>query len=126
MILISLYTALATKGLTMDLLLVLILLGLFVALYRVARLLRRRVPEPLHRLEEWLDTSTAQMSLRIAFALGMAFIALAETLGIEVILGAFLGGAIIALLAPEEGSELRKVGCLWLWLFHPHLFHPCG
>jgi Kef-type K+ transport system membrane component KefB/Trk K+ transport system NAD-binding subunit len=127
MLMISLYAALATKGLTLDVLLVLLLLGLFLTIYRIARLLRRRVPQPLLQLEEWLATRTAQVPLRIAFAIGLVFIALAEVLGIEVILGAFLGGAIISLVSPEEGSELReKLDAFGYGFFIPIFFIHVG
>jgi Kef-type K+ transport system membrane component KefB/Trk K+ transport system NAD-binding subunit len=127
MLLISLYAALYTKGFTLDLLLVLLLIGLFLASFRVILLLRQRVAQPLVRLERWLASTTAQMPVRVAFALGMAFIALAEFLGIEVILGAFLGGAIIALLSPEEGSELRsKLDAFGYGFFIPIFFIHVG
>lgn len=127
MLMISFYAALVTKGFTLDLLLVLLFIGLFLAVFRVVLRLRRRVAQPLARLERWLASTTAQMPLRIAFALGLAFIALAEFLGIEVILGAFLGGAIIALLSPEEGSELRsKMDAFGYGFFIPIFFIHVG
>ncbi len=127
MILISLYAAIVTRGLTFDILLVLILLGAFLTAFRLAVLLLRRVPRPLVRLEEWLAARTAQVSIRVAFALALGFIALAETLGIEVILGAFLGGAIVSLMAPHEGSDLReKLDALGYGFFIPVFFIHVG
>lgn len=127
MLLISVYAALITKGLTMDVLLVLVLLGAFLALYRIARLLRRRIPQPLVHLEEWISAHTAEVPLRVAFAIGLAFIALAEFLEIEIILGAFLGGAIISLISPGEGSELHeKLDALGYGFFIPIFFIHVG
>jgi Kef-type K+ transport system membrane component KefB len=45
-----------------------------------------------------LQDTTAQIRVRGAFVLLVAFVALAEGLGLEVILGAFLAGAVLALV----------------------------
>ena len=104
MLLVSIYVVLETRGLSLDVLLVLLLFGSFVTLYRIARAARRRLPG-LNLLQS-MSEATAQIDMRGALAIGLVFIALAEGLGVEMILGAFLGGALISLLADRRASDL--------------------
>lgn len=106
MFLISVYVIFHTSGLTLEMLLVLVLLGAFVSLYRI--LLRLRRHPPLERLFWRVSEAASHMPVRAAFAIGLAFIALAERLGVEAILGAFLGGALIALLSQDDESRLQE------------------
>lgn len=106
MLLISIYVIFHTSGLTLEMLLVLVLLGAFVTVYRVLLALQRH--PPLERVFERVASAAGHVHTRGAFAIGLAFIALAEQLGIEAILGAFLGGALIALLSEEDESPLRE------------------
>jgi Kef-type K+ transport system membrane component KefB len=77
----------------------LVLLGGFalVAIALVLALLgaerSRRLSDVLLRLQD----TTAQIRVRGAFLLLVGFVALAESLGLEVILGAFLAGAVLSL-----------------------------
>ena len=48
-----------------------------------------------------LQDTTAQIRVRGAFVLLVGFAALAESLGLEVILGAFVAGAILKLARPR-------------------------
>ena len=64
-----------------------------------------------------LQDTTAQIRVRGAFALLIGFAALAETLGLEVILGAFIAGAILRLVDtdsemthPQFRSKLEAIG----------------
>jgi trk system potassium uptake protein TrkA len=103
MILVSIYVVLNTRGLSFDVLLVLLLFGAFLTAYRIARIARRRFPG-LGFFQN-LSQATSQIDVRGAFAIGLAFIALAQGLGVEMILGAFLGGALISLLADRGTSS---------------------
>jgi Kef-type K+ transport system membrane component KefB len=125
LLLISFVVAVISHGLTFELLLVLLLLGAFATLARVGQL---AAGEPrLRRLVEELSHATAQIRVRGAFALMVAFIVLAEWLGTEIILGAFLAGAIISLLAGREGSELRmKMEAMGFGFFVPIFFIMVG
>lgn len=105
-LLISVYVLLRGQGLTADILLVLVLFATFVAAHRLALLFQRHLPT--ERLFEELSSATSQIKLCGSFALALVFIALAESLGIEDILGAFLAGVIISFLSKEEGSILRQ------------------
>ena len=72
-----------------------------------------RISSALVRLQD----TTAQIRIRAAFVLLAVFVALAERLGLEAILGAFLAGAILKLLDrdemlthPEFRQKLEAVG----------------
>ena len=81
-----------------------ILLGVFAGLLLVAFLVIRtaerskRVEEDLLRLQD----SSAQIRVRGALVLMIAFVALAEGLGLELILGSFAAGALLSLLDRDQ------------------------
>jgi Kef-type K+ transport system membrane component KefB len=86
----------------------------------------RRLSAVLLRLQD----TTAQIRVRGAFLLLIAFVALAESLGLEVILGAFLAGAILSLVDrdrmmthPEFRAKLEAVG---FGVFIPVFFVASG
>jgi len=125
MLLVSVYVILRTEGLSLDVLLVLLLFGAFATAYRVASMARQRFPW-LSRIRI-LSQATTQLDVRGAFAIGLAFIALAQGLGAEMILGAFLGGALIALLAGNGGTDLRhKLDLFGYAFFIPIFFIMVG
>jgi Kef-type K+ transport system membrane component KefB/Trk K+ transport system NAD-binding subunit len=125
MLLVSVYVVLHTQGLSFEVLLVLLLFGAFGTAYRVARLARRRFPGLT--LLRSLSQATAQIDVRGAFAIGLAFIALAEGLGVEMILGAFLGGALLSLLAERGTSDLHhKLDVFGYAFFMPIFFIMVG
>lgn len=125
MLLVSVYVVLNTRGLTPEVLLVLLLFGVFATAYRMARMARQRFPglDFLHNLSQ----ATAQIDVRGAFAIGLAFIALAQGLGVEMILGAFLGGALISLLADRGSSDLHhRLDVIGYAFFIPIFFIMVG
>ncbi len=125
MLLVSVYVVLHTHGLTLDVLLVLILFGTFGTVYRIARLARRRIPGS--KLMEGLAQATTHIDVRGAFAIGLAFIALAENLGVEMILGAFLGGSLISLLSERGASDLHhRLDVIGYAFFIPIFFVMVG
>jgi Kef-type K+ transport system membrane component KefB len=81
-----------------------ILLAVFVGLLAVAfaaiRTAERseRVADDLLRLQD----SSAQIRVRAAMVLMIAFVALAEGLGLELILGSFAAGGLLSLLDPDR------------------------
>jgi Kef-type K+ transport system membrane component KefB len=109
-----------------------ILLGLFVVLAAVMTLglyrarLSPRLGAAVHRLQE----TTAQISVRIAFVLLIAFVALAQEFGFEVVLGAFLAGAIVSLVdsgqAVEASGLKRKLEAIGFGVFIPVFFVTSG
>jgi Kef-type K+ transport system membrane component KefB/Trk K+ transport system NAD-binding subunit len=125
MLLISVYVIFHTSGLTLEMLLVLVLLGAFLTAYRVLLLLQRH--PPLENLFARVASAAGHIQTRGAFTIGLAFIALAEQLGVEAILGAFLGGALIALLSEEGESPLReKLDAMGYGFFIPIFFIMVG
>src|SRR5918995_6980322 len=77
-----------------------------------------------------LQDTTAQIRVRGAFLLLVGFVALAETLGLEVILGAFLAGAVLTLVDrdramthPEFRTKLEAAG---FGMFIPVFFVTSG
>jgi Kef-type K+ transport system membrane component KefB/Trk K+ transport system NAD-binding subunit len=124
MLAISVYVVLRTSGPSPDILLVLILLGAGLAAYRAALAVRR---QRAGRVFTEVAHATAQVPTRGALALALVFIALAETLGVEVILGAFMAGAIVALLAGNEGADLiHKLDTIGYGFFVPIFFINVG
>jgi Kef-type K+ transport system membrane component KefB/Trk K+ transport system NAD-binding subunit len=125
MILVSIYVIVNAHGLTFEVLLVLLLFGAFLTAYRLARLARRRFPG-LDFLQN-LSQATSQIDVRGAFAIGLVFIALAQGLGVEMILGAFLGGALISLLADRGASDLHhRLDVIGYAFFIPIFFIMVG
>ena len=101
--------------------LVLALFAAFVATYRLAALSREHLPA--ERIFEELSTATSQIKTRGALALALVFIVLAEGLGIEIILGAFLAGVIVSLLSGGESTALQeKLDAIGYGFFIPIFF----
>lgn len=125
MILVSIYVILHTQGLSLEVLLVLLLFGVFGTVYRIAIFAHRKFPGL--RLFQGISNATAQIDARGAFAIGLAFIALAQSLGVEMILGAFLGGALISLLADRKASDLHhRLDVIGYAFFIPIFFIMVG
>jgi len=82
----------------------LILLGIFglvVVLVGVAIASAER-SDSLSRVLRRIQDTTAQIRVRAAFLLLIGFTALAESVGLETILGAFAAGALLSLLDRDE------------------------
>ena len=85
----------------------LVLLGTFAALVAVAAVAvgylarSRRLSTTLTRLQD----TTAQIRVRAAVVLLVAFVALAERFGLESILGAFMAGAVVGLVDRDSASH---------------------
>jgi Kef-type K+ transport system membrane component KefB len=86
----------------------------------------RRLSALLVRLQD----TTAQIRVRGAFLLLVAFVALAESLGLEVILGAFLAGAVLSLVDRDREMthpQLRlKLEAVGYGVFIPVFFVSSG
>ena len=102
----------------------LVALALFVVIVGAER--SRRLSNVLLRLQD----TTAQIRVRGAFLLLVGFVALAEQLGLEVILGAFLAGAVLSLVDrdramthPAFRTKLEAVG---FGVFIPVFFVTSG
>ena len=77
-----------------------------------------------------LQDTTAQIRVRAAIVLFVGFAAVAEALGLEVILGAFIAGAIISLLDRDEVMThpdfRRKLEAIGFGFFIPVFFVTSG
>jgi Kef-type K+ transport system membrane component KefB len=85
-----------------------------------------RIRDDLVRLQD----TTAQIRVRGAFLLFVAFAAVAEQLGLEVILGAFIAGAIVSLADRDEvmthPAFRRKLEAVGFGVFIPAFFVTSG
>jgi Kef-type K+ transport system membrane component KefB len=113
-------------GATIILLVSFVLLAVvaYVALVGVER--STRISQELIRLQD----TTAQIRVRGAVVLMIAFVALAETLGLEVILGAFAAGAILTLVDRDQAMThpllRRKLEAVGFGVFIPVFFVTTG
>lgn len=125
LILLTIVIALNSGGLEFDLLLIPVLLLAFVLFARgmqevVALGFIRRVLQDI-------SSATAQIRVRGAFALMVAWVVLAEALGVELILGAFLAGAILGLITDDDTSAAReKLEAIGYGFFIPIFFILVG
>jgi Kef-type K+ transport system membrane component KefB len=109
-----------------------LLLGSILALAAVVFLVVRgaersmRIRSDLLRLQD----TTAQIRVRAALVLFVGFAALAETLGLEVILGAFVAGSIISLVDRDRVMThpdfRRKLEAIGFGFFIPIFFVASG
>ncbi|HEX8157576.1 MAG TPA: cation:proton antiporter [Solirubrobacteraceae bacterium] len=111
-----------------TLLLIAALLGMAVALFLVVTAAERspRVMDDLQRLQD----TTAQIRVRGAIVVLVAFAAAAEKLGLEVILGAFAAGAILTLVDRDRFMThplfRLKLEAIGFGLFIPVFFVASG
>jgi Kef-type K+ transport system membrane component KefB len=86
----------------------------------------RRLREDLLRLQD----TTAQIRIRASLVLLVGFAALAESLGLEVILGAFIAGAIVSLVDRDQAMThpefRRKLEAVGFGFFIPAFFVTSG
>lgn len=85
-----------------------------------------RMPS-VQRFFEDLSRATVQIKVRGAIAILMLFVVMAEFVGAELILGAFLGGMIISLLkGPEDEGLVHKLEAFGFGFFIPVFFILVG
>lgn len=118
MLLIAVWAAAQGRSAVRDLLYLFLFLMLFVQIYRSGVSFTRH---PLVR--RLLEGATGHFDVRASMALVLVFLALAQQLGVETILGAFLAGAIISLLGRDLGEHLRvKLDAIGFGFFVPFFF----
>ena len=105
----------------------------FTALLIVAFLVVLRAGATFSRLRvvrrtlDELSMATSQLKVRGSLALMVAFLALSQALGAEIILGAFLAGAVISFLSRQEGTALRtSLDAIGYGFFIPIFFIAVG
>jgi Kef-type K+ transport system membrane component KefB len=123
--LLTIVIAAIARGFELNLLLVLVLGALFFLAMKLMQWIARiRV---VHDLIEELAHATSQIRVRGAVALMVGWAVLAEMSGVEVILGAFLAGALVSLVLEEEHSVLRhKLEAVGFGFFVPIFFIMVG
>ncbi len=126
MLLITIVVAALSHGITLDILLIGLLFVVFFFMYRLGNLFFNRIPG-VRRIMEELSSATAQIKIRTAFTVMLIFVALAEFLGTEIILGAFLAGAIVSLLSTSEDAEaMHQLESFGFGFFIPIFFIMVG
>jgi len=126
MLLITVDVAILSHGLTLDILLILLLFVAFFLMYRFGTVFFNRIPMVRQVLND-LNHATAQIKVRAAFSMMLIFVVLAEILGAEVILGAFLAGAVISLLGRPEDEDLsHQLESIGFGFFIPIFFIMVG
>ncbi|MBP2019464.1 Kef-type K+ transport system membrane component KefB/Trk K+ transport system NAD-binding subunit [Symbiobacterium terraclitae] len=118
---LSVLAAVRLNGSALEALWILALLGFGVLVYLAARWLQR------FKLLEGLTGGTAQISVRAAWALMLVFLALAQTVGVEAILGSFLAGLLLSMLAGSHREEIsHKLDALGFGFLIPIFFVMVG
>lgn len=125
MFLITVYVAVLSSGLTLEILLIGVLFIAFLVTYRLGVSQFQR--PTVRRLIEQLSGATSQIQVRGALALMMAFVVLAESVDVELILGAFLAGAVASLLnTPDKEIAREKLDAMGYGFFIPVFFIMVG
>jgi len=126
MLLITVVVAALSHGITLDILLIGLLFVAFFLMYYFGGIFFNRI-KGVRRVLEELSSATAQIKVRAAFTMMLIFVALAEMLGTEVILGAFLAGAIVSLLKrPEDEALMGQLDAIGYGFFIPIFFIMVG
>ncbi|WP_390406223.1 monovalent cation:proton antiporter family protein [Lacticaseibacillus jixiensis] len=94
------------------------------AIFVVAIFLLMRFRKP-YQFFARIDKSTTQLDIRLAFFLIITLVTVAETVGAENILGAFLAGIVMKLLRPREETQ-DKLTSLGYGFFIPIFFIMTG
>ncbi len=126
MLLITVLVAVISHGITLDILLIgLLFVGFFLA-YRIGNLFFNRL-KPVRRAIEELSHATTQIKVRAAFTIMLTFVVLAQILGTELILGAFLAGAVVSMLrTPDDENLTTQLEAIGFGFFIPIFFIKVG
>jgi Kef-type K+ transport system membrane component KefB/Trk K+ transport system NAD-binding subunit len=125
MFLITVYVAAIAHGLSLKILFVGILFVTALLAYRLGLLHLRRLR--LDKVLSELSHTTSQVKIQAALALMLAFVLLAKFLGTEMILGAFLAGAVLSLLdRPADEQSRQRLEAIGFGFFVPLFFITVG
>lgn len=126
LILFTVFVAVYSSGLTLEVLLIGMLFVVFFLLYRFGDFIFNRIPG-VRRVMSELSSATSQLKIRAAFAMLLLFVVLAEVVGAEIVLGAFLAGVILALLrTPEDADAFHQLEAVGYGFFIPIFFIMIG
>ena len=125
MLLITVVVGVLSRGLTLDVFLIGFLFLAFFLMYRFGLVLNR--VGAVRRTMEELSHATAQIKVRISISIMLLFVVLAQALGTEIILGAFMAGAIISLLrTPNDEDVLHQLDGIGFGFLIPIFFIMVG
>ncbi|MCH5465144.1 cation:proton antiporter domain-containing protein [Levilactobacillus tujiorum] len=99
-------------------------LWLLLLVFLAAGVLFRRF-KPFFTFFERINKSTTQLDIRLAFFLIFSMVVIAESVGAEGILGAFVAGIVMKLLQPQEDTRTRLDG-IGYGFFIPMFFMMSG
>jgi len=99
-------------------------LWLLLLVFLAAGVLFRRF-KPFFTFFESINKSTTQLDIRLAFFLIFSLVVIAESVGAEGILGAFVAGIVMKLLQPQEDTMVRLDG-IGYGFFIPIFFMMSG
>lgn len=120
-LLITIFVIVISSGALYKVLLISLLFLAFMFFHKMGIILKDS------KIIDELAHATSQIKVRGSFALILIFIAMAEQLGIEMILGAFLAGAIVSLVSDEESNHLEhKLDAIGYGFFIPIFFIMVG
>ena len=127
MLLITVVVAILSTGLTLNILLITLLFVVFFLIYHFGMMFFNRFAGVRRAMDE-LSHASVQIKVRAAFTMMLIFVVLSDVLGTELILGAFLGGVVIALLrTPEDAADLSpKLEAIGFGFFIPIFFVMVG
>jgi Kef-type K+ transport system membrane component KefB len=113
--------------LTLDLLVFGTLFLVFFALYWVGKKLLHREESIVKRLA-FAAPRTAELPVRASLTMMLLFVVLSQYIGSEIILGAFLAGALVSALSPKTAHGLlgMKLDAIGFGLFIPIFFIMVG
>ncbi|MGI8495447.1 MAG: cation:proton antiporter, partial [Pyrinomonadaceae bacterium] len=125
LLLLSVVIAVLSQGFKLELLLFMVLFVVFIFSVKISNSLKK-IPG-MGLLVKELSHATAQIRVRGAFALLVTFVVLAEFLGVELILGAFLGGVLVSISSEGSESPLHgKLDAIGYGFFIPIFFINVG
>ncbi|MDQ0174621.1 monovalent cation:proton antiporter family protein [Bacillus chungangensis] len=118
MVLLAVFVSISGDG-KGNMWLLLILFGAGILLFIVAKRFKNKA------LFEVLSAGTVQIGTRAVFTLIIVLVALSESVGAENILGAFLAGVLVSLLAPNQ-EMIRQLDSFGYGFFIPIFFVMVG
>jgi Kef-type K+ transport system membrane component KefB/Trk K+ transport system NAD-binding subunit len=126
MLLITVLVGVLSKGLSFEILLIgLLFIGFFVV-YRFTNLFFNRFASVRKVIDE-LSFATTQIKVRMAIAIMLVLVALSEVIGSEIILGAFMAGMVIRLIAtPADAHVEEQLETIGYGFFIPIFFIHVG
>ncbi len=124
-VLLTIYILFNQHGLSFEILSLLLILILFLITARIGTRFVR-IPR-IKNLFEDLSHATVQIKVRGAIVILLVFVVMAESLGVELILGAFLAGILVGLFKSSEDEGLvHKLEAFGFGMFIPIFFIVTG